>query len=128
MQTIYERTRVPGILALGKALSTDYGKAMFLAIYDEENETRRRREKTYPYLGKRFCKDLARLLEDVTWSAGKESGIRFAFTSYVAATCGVSRHSADYELDFELDEIRRHASNEDIRAIREVCAAARSWR
>ena len=128
MQTIYERTRVPGILALGKALSTDYGKAMFLAIYDEENEVKRRREKTYPYLDRRFCKELARLQEDVTWSAGKTSGIRLAFTSYVAATCGVSRHSADYELDFELYEFRRNASEEDIRAMRELCVAAKTWR
>ena len=128
MQTIYERTRVPGILAIGKALSTDYGKAMFLAIYDEEDETKRRREKTYPYCGKRFCKAYADLQQNVTWSAGKCAGLRRAFTAYVAATYGVSQHCADYELDFEMYEFRRYASEQDIQAMRKLCTAASSWR
>lgn len=121
MISIYERDRVPAILAIGKALSTDYGKAMFLAIYEEEEENAERRERASEFCGRRLSKEKVSRDADVTWSSGVKSGLWNAFVAYIALTNNLYKVQADHELYYEFCEFKRNATEEQVEAMRDAC-------
>ena len=121
MQSIYERDRVPAILAIGKALSTDYGKAMFLAVYEEEEETKERRERASKFIGRRLSNEKVSRDSDVTWSSGVRAGIWNSLVAYIALESGLYKNQVDRELFHEFGEFNRNATEEQVEAMRNAC-------
>ena len=121
MITIYERDRVPAMLAIGRALSTDFGKAMFLAVYEEEEELAERRERAFEFAGRRLSNEKVERDKDATWSAGVRSGLWHSFVAYIALESGLYKNQIDHELYDEFGHFKLNATEEQVEAMREAC-------
>lgn len=123
---IYEQDRVPAILALGRALSTDFGKAMFLAIYEETEELDKRRKRASEFEDCRLIDSIVKRDNTTTWDAGVLNGLWCSFVAYIALNSPDKRRislqvAIDHELYDEFKQFQLNATEEQIEDMRETC-------
>lgn len=118
--TIYERDIVPAIRAFGQAMSTELGISLFLALYRHETETHRRRNKALDFHeshNRHISKRYIELSDDVTWSAGVESGVRRALLAYIADIGNITMKQAEYPLMYEMSTFANGIDRQTVNAM-----------